>query len=350
VTADGKIYSWGQNKAGQLGLKDFKTRISPVEIRLSPAAVWCDSYDSTTISESFQNQVCVNSKLAVGNVVVNEAPLPLNITVVDVYAGDVHSAAVTIDQNVFLWGSNEQNQLAMGAPSIVGRFFYEPFLAVSLYGKNLTSVALGERHTLMRVDREKFYIDKMLPLSGPVDGGTPAYFIGKGYTTFNGQMLAIFSRSCEPAVIQGVAVCPSRTLSFQVPVLKVSNLRLLLRSPSILINGSDMFIGVYNVSLFLKGEPVPTRQPITFQYFGLPTVTRAQPSRGPKEGKSLTRIFGSGFDTRVATDVRCRWELLEVVGVKYDKFDINPYTGDQHHSQAHANESAPKNVSVRCEY
>jgi alpha-tubulin suppressor-like RCC1 family protein len=328
VTADGKIYSWGQNKAGQLGLKDFKTRISPVEIRLSSAAVWCDSYDSTTISESFQNQVCVNSKLTVGSVVVNEAPLPLNVTVVDVYAGDVHSAAVTIDQNVFLWGSNEQNQLAMGAPSIVGRFFYEPFLAVSLYGKNLTSVALGERHTLMRVDREKFYIDKMLPLSGPVDGGTPAYFIGKGYTTFNGQMLAIFSRSCEPAVIQGVAVCSSRTLSFQVPVLKVSNLRLLLRSPSILINGSDMFIGVYNVSLFLKGEPVPTRQPITFQYFGLPTVARAQPSRGPKEGKSLTRIFGSGFDTRVATDVRCRWELLEVVGVKYDKFDINPYTGD----------------------
>ncbi len=328
VTADGKIFSWGQNKAGQLGLKDFKTRISPVEIRLSSTAIWCDSYDSTTISESFQNQVCVNSKLSVGGNIVTEPPLPLNVTVADVYAGDVHSAAITIDRNVFLWGSNEQNQLAMGPPSIVGRFFYEPFLAVSLYGKNLSSLALGERHSLLRVERESFYIDKMLPLSGPVDGGTPAYFIGKGYTTFNGQMIATFSRTCNPTVIQGVTVCSSGKLSFQVPVLKVSNLRLVLRSPSILINGSDLFIGVYNVSLFLKGDPVPTRQPITFQYFGLPTVSKAQPSRGPKEGKSLTRIYGSGFDTRVATDVRCRWELLEVVGVKYDKPDINPYTGD----------------------
>jgi hypothetical protein len=328
VTADGKMFSWGQNIAGQLGLRDFKTRTSPTQIRISPTAIWCDSYDSTTISESFQNQVCVNSKLTVNGAILNEPPLPLNVTIVDVFAGALHSAAITIDRNVFLWGSNEQNQLAMGPPSIVGRFFYEPFLAVSLYGKNATSLALGEKHTLLRVDRESFYVDKMLPLSGPVDGGTPAYFMGRGYTTFNGQMFAIFSRSCSPTLIRGIVVCPNGTLSFQVPVLKVSNLRLVLRSPSILINGSDVFIGVFNVSLFLKGIAVPTRQAISFQYFGLPTVSRAQPSRGPKEGKSLTKIYGSGFDTKVATDVRCRWELLDVVGIKYDKLDINPYTGD----------------------
>ena len=127
VTADGKIYSWGKNNAGQLGLKDFKTRTSPFEIRISSTAIWCDSYDSTTISESFQNQVCVNSKLTISNVVLNEPPLPLNVTIMDVFAGALHSAAITIDRNIFLWGSNEQNQLAMGPPSIVGRFFYEPF-------------------------------------------------------------------------------------------------------------------------------------------------------------------------------------------------------------------------------
>jgi alpha-tubulin suppressor-like RCC1 family protein len=329
VTAAGKIYSWGQNKAGQLGLKDFKNRISPVQIQVSPTAIWCDSYDSTTISESFQNQVCVNSKFSPPlGPVVTEPPFPLNTTFMNVFAGGYHSAAITTDRNLFMWGSNEQNQLGMGPPSIVGNFFYEPYLAVSLYAKNLTALALGEKHTILRVDREPFYIDKMLPLSGPVDGGTPAYFIGKGYTTFNGQMLAIFSRPCAPQLINSVPVCQNGSLSFQVPVLKVSNLRLVLNSPSILINGSDAFIGTFNVSLFLKGSPVPTRQSISFQYFGLPTVARAQPSRGPKEGKSLTKIYGSGFNTKVATDVRCRWELLDIVGIKYDKLDINPYTGD----------------------
>jgi hypothetical protein len=52
--------------------------------------------------------------------------------------------------------------------SIVVNFFYEPYLAVSLYAKNLTALALGEEHTILRVNREPFYTDNMLPLSGPV--------------------------------------------------------------------------------------------------------------------------------------------------------------------------------------
>jgi alpha-tubulin suppressor-like RCC1 family protein len=314
VSQSGVLYAWGKNSFGQLGVGDFKTRIVPSAIILS-SSFWCDSYDFTTVSESYQDDVCVSSEL-------QSLKLPLNRSIVKVIASERHSIAVTADQNIFVWGSNEYNQLGVGLREKVGYTFNKPVLAVSLYGKNITSLAASRSHTLVRVSREKFYIDRMLPLSGPVNGKTPVFFIGRGFTSHDAKLTCKFSRFCLPRMIENTSVCANGRVDYEMATVRYSNMRLLVFSPDILIQGNDYLLGTFNVTVYQEGVSIIPREVLEFKYFGLPTVTIAKPSRGPVEGNSRTAISGTGFDVTAATDVRCRWEIE---GSK--QYDTHPYSG-----------------------
>lgn len=314
ATQSGEIYAWGHNNFGQLGVGDFKTRMTPSAIVLS-SSFWCDSYDFTTVSESYQDDVCVASA-------IQSLKLPLNKSIVSVIASDRHSLAITVDQNIFVWGSNEYNQLGVGSRDIVGFTFNKPVLAVSLYGKNITSLAAGRSHTLVRASREKFFIDRMLPLSGPVNGKTPVFFIGRGFTSHDAEITCKFSKFCLPAIVRNVSVCSNGRVDYLLSAVRYSNMRLLVFSPDILIQGDAYLLGTFNVTVYQQGVLIAPREFLEFKYFGLPTVTISKPSRGPMEGNSRTVIFGTGFDITAATDVRCRWEID---GSK--QYDTHPFTG-----------------------
>jgi E3 ubiquitin-protein ligase HERC4 len=72
VTAQSQVYAWGHNSAGQLGLGDRRDRHSPVVVD----ALWA-------------------------------------LPVVQLAAGDAHSAAVTTSGHMFIWGSNHFGQLGL---------------------------------------------------------------------------------------------------------------------------------------------------------------------------------------------------------------------------------------------
>jgi alpha-tubulin suppressor-like RCC1 family protein len=314
VKQTGELYAWGRNAFGQLGVGDFKTRMAPSAIKIS-SSFWCDSYDFTTVSESYQDDVCVASS-------IKSLRLPLNTSVVRVFASERHSIAITADRNIFVWGSNEYNQLGVGSRDVVGNTFNKPVLAVSLYGKNITALAAGRAHTLLKSSREQFSIDRMLPLSGPVNGKTPVFFIGRGFTSHAAELNCKFSKFCLPKTVGNSSVCANGRVDYLLSAVRYSNMRLLVFSPDILIEGSDYLLGTFNVTVYQQGLLIIPREVLEFKYFGLPTVTIAKPSRGPMEGNSRTTVKGTGFDITAATDVRCRWEID---GSK--QYDTHPISG-----------------------
>ncbi|MBE5039896.1 RCC1 domain-containing protein [Ructibacterium gallinarum] len=106
LSKDGKVYSWGDNRSGQLGLSDTENRQTPQEI--------------TAISGR----------------------------VISLSAGSAHGAAVTSDQTVWLWGSNSDGQLAK--PKGVKQE-ETPFRLSSI--SRITAVSAGEMQTLaLRTD------------------------------------------------------------------------------------------------------------------------------------------------------------------------------------------------------
>lgn len=111
LSSDGRIFSWGANNNGQLGIgSSFPFSIN------SPTAVW-----------------------GVG--------LIEGKTVIAIAAGSDHSLAVTSDGKVYAWGLGSSGQLGTGTPFDS----YQP-VAVStagvLAGKSVTAIAAGGSHSL----------------------------------------------------------------------------------------------------------------------------------------------------------------------------------------------------------
>jgi alpha-tubulin suppressor-like RCC1 family protein len=111
LTADGRVYSWGSNQYGQLGIGSSFPSSSN-----SPVAV-------------------LGSGLIEGKAVVA------------ISAGTSHSMAVTSDGKVYVWGAGSSGQLGTGATSNS----YAP-VAVStagvLAGKSIVAIAAGGGHSL----------------------------------------------------------------------------------------------------------------------------------------------------------------------------------------------------------
>ena len=103
-TDDGKLYAWGQNDAGQLGIGS--TDVSP-------------------------RPVLVGGALE-GHKVVGAS------------AGSDWSMAVTEDGNVFVWGSNEYGKLGLGSEDDEDA----PVKAASLSGQGVVRVSAGANHGL----------------------------------------------------------------------------------------------------------------------------------------------------------------------------------------------------------
>jgi alpha-tubulin suppressor-like RCC1 family protein len=111
LTADGRVFSWGSNQAGQLGNGSGNPAAAT-----SPVAIFGGGL--------------INGK-----------------TVVAIAAGDSHSLALTSDGLAYAWGLGSQGQLGSGSTSTS----YAP-LAVqtsgALAGKSLVAIAAGGSHSL----------------------------------------------------------------------------------------------------------------------------------------------------------------------------------------------------------
>lgn len=104
ITTSGRVYGWGKNDKGQLGLGDETTR------------------DTPTLLSLLSSQV-----------------------VSDIAAGNNHSVVLTVDGGVFTFGDSSKGQLGHGT---TGNTEVNPKKVAELMGSEVTQIVCGKNHTL----------------------------------------------------------------------------------------------------------------------------------------------------------------------------------------------------------
>ena len=126
ITADGSLFSWGSNHSGQLGVGDTEVRRVPTLVAglQGKQVVHVAAGNHHTICSTVDDSVFTwgggeGGKLGLGDDRSNKlVPTQvrgevLNKAVVQVAAGDQHSACVTKDGSVYTWGGNDAGQLGV---------------------------------------------------------------------------------------------------------------------------------------------------------------------------------------------------------------------------------------------
>jgi len=155
ITADGELYTWGQNDCGQLGKGDFSS--GPVDIpqrvHLDVAVVKVAIGYSHMLALSVEGRVFswghnFYGQLGVGDHKDKNIPQLISYLqeerILKIVAGQYHSLAVSVNGEVYGWGYNRDYELGVG--DNMDRVL--PQAVPSLTGRKVTSLAAGGYHTL----------------------------------------------------------------------------------------------------------------------------------------------------------------------------------------------------------
>jgi hypothetical protein len=166
LTLDGKVYSWGNNKFGQLGHetndKNFKDFHEPKVINslsaLQIVDLKCGYFHSLALSQSgevyfwgsFDRQVVKNC------VVAQFTPIKVNgfndEKVIMISCGGSHSMALTESKQVFSWGYNSFGQLGIGTKKNTNK----P-KRIKLDGVKIHKICCGYNHSLLLSEEGDIY-------------------------------------------------------------------------------------------------------------------------------------------------------------------------------------------------
>lgn len=122
LTADGKLYAWGRNECGQLGVGDIATRYRPTRINS------LDGVPIVDVAVGIEHSLALASdgrlygfgcngrgSLGLGPTSLGSFLQPTLVstpaTFVEIAAGSQHSVGRTASGEVFTWGANDQGQL-----------------------------------------------------------------------------------------------------------------------------------------------------------------------------------------------------------------------------------------------
>lgn len=159
ITRDSKLYCWGENLWGELGLGNSgsnKFRVLPEAVNLSHVTSVSTGHGQTCATTQDGTLYCwgnnMNGQLGLGDLVNRKRPIPLNLKdVTAVSAGYFNTCAMTRDNQVSCWGSGGFGRLGDGRdesskqvslPQFVGRYVPEKILSF------LTNRSLGILQTL----------------------------------------------------------------------------------------------------------------------------------------------------------------------------------------------------------
>jgi alpha-tubulin suppressor-like RCC1 family protein len=120
----GKVFCWGRNDFGQVGVTVSQKETSPREVTLPKAAEQVVAGDLFTCARLVDKSVTcwgagVSGQLGNGASVNTATPVPVSgiATAIDLGAGFEHVCAVLADKTVACWGANGNNQLGNGGPN-----------------------------------------------------------------------------------------------------------------------------------------------------------------------------------------------------------------------------------------
>jgi alpha-tubulin suppressor-like RCC1 family protein len=345
LNTSGIPFTAGRNDAGQLGLGDTIQRTS-ISMVVIPKRIWCDTPYGSEISQSFQDWVCVGSMVrdlcgqrcrdtllrtdcgprnaSVGLQLSDCEPLmPISQKILKVEAGDYTTFAISEDYNLYAWGNNADGQIGIGEPSLWGQFIAKPQLVVNLYGKNVSAVAGGRRHTVAKAFKEPFFIRDMSPASGPVTGGTYVFIIGQGFNTFTGNIsceMSMWTNGTHAGLYKDGIENAYREI-LRIPAERYSNVRMRCKTPDVrykrgdgtvddvkMVQFSHLLNTPRNITLkWDKDITLQTTKTLVFYYTGLPGITGIVPEGGPISGDTYVLLQGYGFEKAMASDVRVRF-------------------------------------------
>jgi len=156
LTSDKHIYGFGANDKGQLGLEDTSPSPKPKKIKGIPSnnkvvQVVCGARHCLALASNgkvFSWGDNENGQLGLGNDKSfsrgqNEVKALSNLPVYMIAAGGSHSFALTLSGTLFAWGKNSSGQLGLGDKE--DRKI--PTLVESLRSKHITYVCCGSEHT-----------------------------------------------------------------------------------------------------------------------------------------------------------------------------------------------------------
>ena len=148
ITTDGSLYMWGSNDNGQLGNGTTNNSSSPIKIMDNVKSVSLGYAHSAAVTEDGVLYVWgFGTHGQIGNNTYSDnyrahtelSPVKIMENVASVSLGNHHSAAITTDGNLYVWGHNYYGQIGDGTTT---RRTYPVKIA-----NNIAKVSLGEETT-----------------------------------------------------------------------------------------------------------------------------------------------------------------------------------------------------------
>ena len=169
LTEDGKVYSWGWNERGQLGLSDTQDRLTPslvtsLEDKNITNLSTQDFDKHHSIAMDSEGQLYswgdnTHGQLGLGDTEVRLSPEEIKFfadkTIIQISLGKSHSLALDSEGQVYSWGWNEGGQLGLGDK----KDRYEPTL-IPYFKENgifITQLTTAYKHNLALDKNGKVY-------------------------------------------------------------------------------------------------------------------------------------------------------------------------------------------------
>lgn len=156
LLVDGKVYSWGSNKYGQLGLGHYEKAITPQKINLENIiSIKCGSEYSLAL-DTYGNVYSwgLNScgQLGIGDVPNQNSPRKINIQNIKIIDCSITSCMVlnTLGE-IFVWGENDRCLLGISGDNIVDNPKKIPL-------KNIVSISIGENNLMATSESGDVYV------------------------------------------------------------------------------------------------------------------------------------------------------------------------------------------------
>ncbi|XP_045053874.2 X-linked retinitis pigmentosa GTPase regulator isoform X3 [Desmodus rotundus] len=158
LTEDGKLFVWGENSEGQIGLNNVSNVCVPRQVTFGKPIAWisCGYYHSAFVTMdgelyTFGEPEC--GKLGLPQELLVNHRVPQLVTgipekVLQVACGGGHTVVLT-EKAVYTFGLGQFGQLGLGT------FVFEaaePQIIESVNGQKITSISCGENHTALITD------------------------------------------------------------------------------------------------------------------------------------------------------------------------------------------------------
>lgn len=166
IHANGELYTWGMGASGRLGHDDNEHGNPRADVTRPTVVQSLRGLPTLQVSFGYSHSACIvdgselyiwgsatGGKLGLGEITEEyecfcaiPTVVPLPKPAAQVSCGSSHTACVTLDGQLFVWGVGDGGRLGLGAEMSTQ---LEPILVESLLDEKVIQVACGNNHTLV---------------------------------------------------------------------------------------------------------------------------------------------------------------------------------------------------------